>query len=66
MVRLDVRSRGGSDLHWLVVRFRGDSPELTEVRSLSREPSPPPLKNNEIEERHLLICVNYPCKTQNV
>lgn len=37
MVRLLVRSRGGSDLHWLVVRFRGERPAPTGGRSLSKD-----------------------------
>lgn len=36
MVRLLVRNRGGSDLHWLVVRFRGERPVPTGGRSLSK------------------------------
>lgn len=36
MVRLLVRSSGGSDLHWLVVRFRGVRPAPTGGRSLSK------------------------------
>lgn len=39
MVRLLVRSRGGSDLHWLVVRFRGERPVPTGGRSLSKDPA---------------------------
>ena len=42
-----VLRSGGSDLHWLVVRFRGDRPLLTAGRSLSREPSPPPLQTKQ-------------------
>lgn len=37
MVRLLVRSRGGSDLHWLVVRFRGERLVPTAGRSLSKD-----------------------------
>lgn len=37
MVRVLVRSRGGSDLHWLVVRFRGERPAPTGGRSLSKD-----------------------------
>ena len=37
MVRLLVRSRGGSDLHWLVVRFRGERLAPTGGRSLSKD-----------------------------
>lgn len=36
MVRLLVRSRGGSDLHWLVVRLRGVRPAPRGGSSLSR------------------------------
>ena len=36
MVRLLVRSSGGSDLHWLVVRFRGERPEPTGGSSRSK------------------------------
>lgn len=37
MVLLLVRSSGGSDLHWLVVRLRGGLVEPTVGYSLSRD-----------------------------
>lgn len=37
MVLLLVRSRGGSDLHWLVVRFRGGLLEPTAGYSRSKD-----------------------------
>lgn len=37
MVLLLVRSSGGSDLHWLVVRFRGGFVEPTVGYSRSRD-----------------------------
>lgn len=37
MVLLLVRSSGGSDLHWLVVRFRGGLEEPTAGYSRSRD-----------------------------
>lgn len=37
MVLLLVRSSGGSDLHWLVVRLRGGLEEPTAGYSLSRD-----------------------------
>lgn len=37
MVRLLVRRRGGLDLYWLVVRFRGERSAFTGGRSLFRD-----------------------------
>lgn len=48
MVRLLVRSRGGSDLHWLVVRFRGERPAPTGGRSRSKVPALPPLQGDRL------------------
>ena len=68
MVLLEVRRRGGSDLHWLVVRFLGERPVVTAGRSRSSDPSPPPLQSNKKQNKvynYLSVLLFFYCMELN-
>lgn len=51
MVLLLVRRRGGSDLHWLVVRFRGDLVLPTAGNNLSKDSALLLLRDKKIKRQ---------------
>ncbi|TNN46215.1 hypothetical protein EYF80_043604 [Liparis tanakae] len=73
MVLLEVRSRGGSDLHWLVVLFLGERPGPTGGRSLVQQPEilAPEydgrefITGEELPPRHSVLILKY-CTTHSL